>query len=198
MNRPSNKKLKPTDKKSQEGDTKDQIEPPSLPLNLKTNEEQQVQYQLAHTRFRENNQALNTSGSRVIQARNKYQRIEKRLVKAQKSLEDARALAKKHAHEDANALLLVPNEWNGMYAKLRSCFETEGHSNVVLAKRDGSGIMPQDSDNEALISWASCQRTDKQSGDLEEYKIALLDRLDFHWEPKTKSGGTYYVCCFLQ
>ena len=101
------------------------------------------------------------------------------------------SLSQEHSEQDADNLRLEPTEWNSRYNQLKAYFDREGHSHLKrnLTDADAESLSEEEAlEIRALSQWTCRQRKFKRSGELEHYKVLLLDRLNFDWDPKTGHG----------
>ena len=108
-----------------------------------------------------------------------------------KGLDWAKSKAEEHAEKDADDLLLEPTEWSARYHQLKTYFDRKGHTHLKrnVSEDDIKGMTTDEAeDARALSRWTCQQRKLKKSGELDHYKIVLLNRLSFDWEPKTGHG----------
>ena len=134
----------------------------------------------ANRRREEDDRKMISAQSHLVQVRSEFQRIKAQLDKAQGAYDKARASSQEHSEQDADDLLLEPTEWNSRYLQLRAHFDKEGHSHLKrnIADADVKGMTEDEaSELRALSRWTTRQRKFKRNGDLDHYKVLLMDRL---------------------
>lgn len=148
-------------------------------------------FTVADNRRKEDDRKTMTAHARLVEVRGEFFRVRSKLEKAQKVYNKARTLSQEHSEQDADNLMLEPTEWNSRYLQLKAYFDREGHSHL---KRNITDVEVKSMSEEeateirAMSRWACRQRKLKRSGELEHYKVLLLNRLNFDWEPKTGHG----------
>ena len=93
--------------------------------------------------------------------------------------------------KDAFLLLLEPTSWNTYYRHLASYHKKHGHCNFKrnITQADVAGLSEEEEKELRTMSWWTCrQRKFKRRGELEGYKIHLLDQLGFEWNPHAGPG----------
>eukprot|EP00956_Cyclotella_meneghiniana_P042132 scaffold248375_cov71-Cyclotella_meneghiniana.AAC.5 len=110
---------------------------------------------------------------------------------SQKIYTDAKLQAEQNTENDATSLLLEPTTWNTYYQALASYHERHGHCNFkrTITETDVAGLSEEEEKELRTLSWWTCrQRKFKRRGELEGYKVVLLTRLGFEWNPHAGPG----------
>lgn len=110
---------------------------------------------------------------------------------SQRIYASAKSKAELNIERDASALLLEPTNWNTYYRHLQSFYERNGHCNFkrTVTDADVAGLSEEAEKELRTLSWWTCrQRKNKRRGELEGYKIHLLNRLHFEWNPHAGPG----------
>lgn len=110
---------------------------------------------------------------------------------SQRVYSEAKAKAELNVERDASALLLEPTSWNTYYRHLQSFYERNGHCNFKrnITDADVAGLSEEAEKELRTLSWWTCrQRKAKRRGELEGYKVHLLNRLNFEWSPHAGPG----------
>lgn len=170
------------------GKTTDFSQPLEVLLKSLPSDEKE-KFLAADNRRKDDNKKIMAAHSHLVETRKEFDHIQKELDKAQKAYDKAKALSQKHSEQDADNLLLEPTEWNSRYAQLKAYFDIEGHSHLKRNITDSDIESMSDEEAaelKALSRWASRQRKFKRNSELEHYKVLLLNRLNFDWDPKVR------------
>jgi hypothetical protein len=119
---------------------------------------------------------------------------------SQRIYTEAKTKAELHTERDATLLLLEPTSWNAYYRHLVSYHERHGHCNFkrTISDADVQGMSEEAVKELRTLSWWTCrQRKFKRRGELEAYKITLLNRLGFEWNPHAGPGEFTSVVMLL-
>ena len=93
--------------------------------------------------------------------------------------------------QELDAFLLESSDWNTRYLQLKTHFEQNGTSHLkkVIPEADVANLTKEEAaDLRALSRWTLRQRKLKRSGDMEHYKVLLMERLKFEWTPRAGHG----------
>ena len=110
---------------------------------------------------------------------------------SQKIYTDAKLQAEQNTENDATSLLLEPTTWNTYYQALASYHARHGHCNFkrTITETDVAGLSEEEEKELRTLSWWTCRpRKVKRRGELEGYKVVLLTRLGFEWNPHAGPG----------
>lgn len=157
--------------------------------NLDPNESRRVR--LAINRRKQDDKAVRVANARLLKAKIELDKAQKKLDEAKKAAEQANSKANANVQQDADDLLLEPTPWNNYYKQLKQFYEREGHSNFkrTITDADVEGMSEEQEKELRTLSWWTCrQRKSKRRGELEQYKILLLNRLNFNWDPHAGPG----------
>ena len=92
---------------------------------------------------------------------------------------------------ELDAFLLESSDWNTRYLQLKAYHEKNGTSHLkkVIPEADVADLTKEEAaDLRALSRWTLRQRKLKRSGDMEHYKVLLMERLKFEWSPRAGHG----------
>ena len=156
---------------------------------LKPNESQK--FNAADSRRKEDDRSLLGAHSKLLKLKADLQKAQLKVDEAQRAYDKARNVAYKNAEYDADDLLLEPTPWNNYYKQLKAYYDREGHSNFkrTITDADAEGLSEAEAKEIRTLSWWTCrQRKFKRRGELEQYKILLLNRLNFNWDPHAGPG----------
>lgn len=188
------------DSDEEEGDDGDDAEPTSNkkdPFSIKgacldsLSPDDKARFLAADKRRREDSKILIGAFTRLVSLKAELQRCQQKVEEAQGVYENVSRVSVQNAINDADDLLLEPTHWNDHYNKLVQFYEREGHSNFkrTITFSDVEGMPESEAKEVYNMSWWTCrQRKFKRRGDLEEYKIQLLNRVKFNWEPHSGPG----------
>mmetsp|Transcript_33822 Transcript_33822/g.81773 ORF Transcript_33822/g.81773 Transcript_33822/m.81773 type:complete len:658 (+) Transcript_33822:453-2426(+) len=139
---------------------------------------------VANTRRKQDNRNILTAHSHLLKMQRALQHIQGKIDRAQAAFDSAKASIRMHSEEDANHLLLDPKhkEWSDRYLELKKrTLQNDGHKGGERAEEEEFRASPP-------YGWMDMQRELKRSGDLEHYKVVLLDRLHFDWGNTRTTG----------
>mmetsp|Transcript_11230 Transcript_11230/g.24773 ORF Transcript_11230/g.24773 Transcript_11230/m.24773 type:complete len:541 (+) Transcript_11230:82-1704(+) len=156
-------------------------------------------FRQADNRRNVDNKALRDAHLKMIRAKAESEKLTAKYTEAQRAYQEIKDRAESHVLKDADALLLEPTPWNTYYKQLKAFFDREGHSNFKRTITDADVVGMSDEAEKELrtLSWWTCrQRKFKRRGELEQYKIILLDRLNFNWDPHAGPGPEKWLRSF--
>eukprot|EP00569_Conticribra_weissflogii_P014464 CAMPEP_0171418020 /NCGR_PEP_ID=MMETSP0880-20121228/40897_1 /TAXON_ID=67004 /ORGANISM="Thalassiosira weissflogii, Strain CCMP1336" /LENGTH=599 /DNA_ID=CAMNT_0011936287 /DNA_START=106 /DNA_END=1905 /DNA_ORIENTATION=- len=142
-------------------------------------------------RRKEDDKAVRAANARLLKAKIELEKAQKKMEEARKCVEEATERANANIEKDADDLLLEPTPWNNYYKQLKIFYDREGHSNFkrTITEADVVGMTEDQAKELKTLSWWTCrQRKFKRRGELEQYKILLLNRLNFNWDPHAGPG----------
>ncbi|KAL7467381.1 hypothetical protein ACHAXS_007623 [Conticribra weissflogii] len=142
-------------------------------------------------RRKEDDKAVRAANARLLKAKIELEKAQKKMEEARKCLEEVTERANANIEKDADDLLLEPTPWNTYYKQLKIFYDREGHSNFkrTITEADVVGMTEDQAKELKTLSWWTCrQRKFKRRGELEQYKILLLNRLNFNWDPHAGPG----------
>lgn len=99
--------------------------------------------------------------------------------------------AKVNIERDATSLLLEPTSWNTYYRHLLYFYDRNGHCNIkrTITEADVVGLSEEAARELRTLSWWTYrQRKLKRRGELEGYKVHLLNQINFEWNPHAGPG----------
>ena len=153
--------------------------------------DEKVRFLAANKRRRDDTRMHLAAFTRLVSLKADLQKYQQKVDEAQEVYDKIKHDAVKNAKRDADDLLLEPSPWNKHYKQLVQFFEREGHSNFkrTLSSSDVVDMSKSDAMEMHDLSWWTCrQRKFKRRGELEEFKIQLLDRVKFNWDPQSGPG----------
>ena len=145
----------------------------------------------ADTRRKDGERNTLAAHSHLLEVKSELHQVQRKLEKAQNTYDQAVALSQENSGQDADALSLAPSEWNSRYQQLKAYFIREGHSHLkkIISDADVEGVPDTEAaEIRALSRWTFRQRKLKRNGDLEYYKVILMERIKFDWNPKAGHG----------
>ena len=183
-----------------EGGEGDDSEPPSKmkdPIPSKEERlntlspEDKARFLAADKRRREDSRIILGAFTRLVSLKAELQKCQQKVDEAQGTYYNIKHVAFQNATNDADDLLLEPSLWNDHYKQLVQFFEREGHSNFkrTITPSDVTGMSVAEAKEMYNLSWWTCrQRKFKRRGELEEFKVLLLNRVKFNWDPHSGPG----------
>ena len=153
----------------------------------------------ADSRRKGDDKALRVAHAQVMKAKADADKAKVKFDEIKNSYLEIKERADANVLKDADALLLEPTPWNTYYKQLKAFFDREGHSNFKRTITDADVVGMSDEAEKELrtLSWWTCrQRKFKRRGELEQYKIILLDRLNFNWDPHAGPGPEKWLRSF--
>ena len=183
-----------------EGDEGNNSEPPSKmkdPIPSKEERlntlspEDKTRFLAADKRRRDDSRNILGAFTRLVNAKAELQKCQQKVDEAQGTYDNIKLVAFQNATNDVDDLLLEPSLWNDHYKQLLKFFEREGHSNFkrTITPSDAKGMSAAEAKEMYNLSWWTCrQRKFKRRGELEEFKVLLLNRVNFNWDPHSGPG----------
>ncbi len=183
-----------------EGGEGDDSEPPSKmkdPIPSKEERlntlspEDKARFLAADKRRRDDSRIILSAFTRLVSLKAELQKCQQKVDEAQGTYDIIKHVAFQNATNDADDLLLEPSLWNDHYKQLVKFFEREGHSNFkrTITPSDVTGMSVEEAKEMYNLSWWTCrQRKFKRRGELEGFKVLLLNRLKFNWDPHSGPG----------
>ena len=162
----------------------------------KLDPEDQRRFTAADERRKSNDRALMDAHLKLLAAKQELSRAQAKVNEAKKEYEAASAIAHENAEKDSEALLLEPSPWNAYYFQLKAFYDREGHSNFkrTVTDADVEHMTEEQAKEVKTLSWWTWrQRKYKRKGELEQYKILLLSKLAFVWDPNAGPGPTKWL-----
>jgi hypothetical protein len=121
-------------------------------------------------------------------------------IHSQRNYTEVKIRAENNTERDADALLLEPSSWNTYYRHLQAYRARTGHCNFKrkITDADVYGMSEEEEKELRTLSWWTCrQRKFKRRGELDAYKVHLLGRLGFEWNPHAGPGTSCGTCLFF-
>ncbi|KAL3784308.1 hypothetical protein HJC23_004972 [Cyclotella cryptica] len=205
-------KLNPDETPKDEGDSSSDDEAPAPPEALKIqflkpkeelidamSAEDSRKFHEADSRRMKDDKAVRSAHSKLLKAKNEAAKAQQRYEECQRIYAEVKAKAEANVEKDADDLLLEPTSWNTYYRHLKTFYDREGHCNFkrTITDSDVAGLSDEAEKELRTLSWWTCrQRKFRRRGELEPYKIHLLDRINFEWNPHAGPGPEKWMKSF--
>ncbi|KAL3785750.1 hypothetical protein ACHAWO_009536 [Cyclotella atomus] len=191
----------------EEKDDSSEDEAPAPPESLlklqfakpEMNDEDSAKFRQADNRRIKDDRAVRSAHSKLLKAKTEAAKAQAKYEECQRIYSEAKAKAELNVERDATALLLEPTPWNTYYRHLQSFYERNGHCNFKrnITDADVAGLSEEAEKELRTLSWWTCrQRKAKRQGELEGYKVHLLNRLNFEWSPHAGPGPEKWMKSF--